>query len=79
MELVGAFILFMVLVGLFTDRPSRFERARLEAFPRDRWTVNESYDVPGKWAMFRGGIEYKQYDTREQAQAHKDELDRIGC
>lgn len=79
MELVGAFIFFMILVGLFTDRPSRVERTRLEAFPRDRWTVCQSFEEPGKWAMFRGGIEYMQYDTRAQAQAHKDELDRIGC
>jgi len=78
MELLISFLLCLLLVGLFTDRPSRIERLRLEAFPKDRWTVNESFDVPGKWAMFRGGTEYKQYDTRELAEEHKRELDGLG-
>lgn len=74
---MGGLFLALVMVVLFTDRPTRIERLRLEAFPRDRWTVHESYDVPGKWAMFRGGHEYKQYDTRELAEAHKRELDGL--
>lgn len=79
MELLAAFVIFILLAGLFVDRPSRIERDRLEAFPRDRWTVYESFDYPGKWAMYRAGHEYKQYDTRAEAEAHKADLDGIGC
>lgn len=78
MEWIGAIVIFLLLVSLFTDRPSRIERDRLEAFPADRWTVYESFDVPGKWAMYRRGIEYIQFDTRKEAEAKKAELDGIG-
>jgi hypothetical protein len=80
MELIGAFFVFILLVALLgPERKSRIERDRLAAFPKDRWTVSTSLEEDGKWGMFRGGIEYKQYESREAAQAHKDELDRIGC
>lgn len=75
MELIGGIILFLVLVAVFgPERKSRHERAMLEAFPKDRWTVYSSLENPGKWGIYRGGIMYVEFDTQAEAQAKADTL-----
>jgi len=75
MEIIGAAVVFLLLVMIFgPERKSRSERAMLEAFPKDRWTVYPSLENQGKWGIFRGGHMYVEFDTREQAQLKADTL-----
>lgn len=75
MEFIGGVLLFLLLVVVFgPERRSRHERNMLEAFPKGQWTVYYSLENPDKWGIYRGGIMYSEFDTREEAQAKADTL-----
>lgn len=69
MEIIGAIVLFLLLVTLFgPEHKSRHQRDMESAFPKDRWTVYRSLENEGKWGIYRGGIMYVEYDSKEQAE-----------
>jgi len=75
MGFIGMVLVFLLLVALFgPERKSRWERDMLEAFPRDRWTVYHSLENDGKWGIYRGGLMYVEFDTRDEAQEKAETL-----